>query len=568
VKENTVNLIKSLKFRFAVVTTMVIIFMLGGIGALQYAQKRSELYAGVASSVKQATSRLASSLISSLWDMNTSNAVTILGSEFDNSAIMGISVHDAQNGLFAASRRSPSGFQVGSEPVFDGNNLSSTANVLKDGNSIGTVTVFYNYRMVKTDLFRLLGSILIQTIATAVILSLVMMFLVGRFVIRPLRALGNEIDGIAKGEADLTKVIDIHREDEIGNLVIGFNQFVSKLADIVSRLKETQCQMGEVSERLAATSQESAGSVSQIVANIGSIKKMTGRQLESVEESHGAVKSVSARVSTLDLLIETQASCVTEASSSIEEMLGNIAAVTSSIEKMAARFDSLANATEIGVAKQVDVSLRVEAIANQSALLGEANKTIASIASMTNLLAMNAAIEAAHAGNAGKGFSVVADEIRKLAATSAEQSHNIGAELNTISSSIELVVSASQDSKKAFDTVAGDINKTESLVREIEHAMIEQRAGSSHILEALKNMLEAQSSVKNGANEMTVSNATVLNQMEILKDASAQIAGSMDEIAKGAEDMNRTALLTSDLAERTRNGIRLMETAIGAFKVL
>jgi len=66
---------------------------------------------------------------------------------------------------------------------------------------------------------------------------------------------------------------------------------------------------------------------------------------------------------------------------------------------------------------------------------------------------------------------------------------------------------------------------------------------------------------------MTVSNATVLNQMEILKDASAQIAGSMDEIAKGAEDMNRTALLTSDLAERTRNGIRLMETAIGAFKV-
>jgi methyl-accepting chemotaxis protein len=76
-----------------------------------------------------------------------------------------------------------------------------------------------------------------------------------------------------------------------------------------------------------------------------------------------------------------------------------------------------------------------------------------------------------------------------------------------------------------------------------------------------------QSSVKSGANEMTVSNATVLNQMEILKDASAQIAGSMDEIAKGAEDMNRTALLTSDLAERTRNGIRLMETAIGAFKV-
>ena len=118
----------------------------------------------------------------------------------------------------------------------------------------------------------------------------------------------------------------------------------------------------------------------------------------------------------------------------------------------------------------------------------DANTTIQSIAEQTNLLAMNAAIEAAHAGEAGKGFSVVADEIRKLAETSAEQSNKIGEELSKIQNGIAHVVEASSESEKSFQSVSTRINLTSELITQIRGAMEEQQSGSQQILEALQAM--------------------------------------------------------------------------------
>ncbi|HPE35660.1 MAG TPA: methyl-accepting chemotaxis protein [Spirochaetales bacterium] len=385
--------------------------------------------------------------------------------------------------------------------------------------------------------------------------------------LRPVRLAAGAIRTIAEGEADLTRAIDLDRDDEVGDLVKDFNRFVAKLRDMVSQLKHAQSVLASVGENLSASSHESASATSQILANIDGVRRQTRLQRNSVDDASSAVEEVARNIESLDGLIATQAASVTQASASIEQMVGNISSVSASIEKMADSFKDLMASSEDGKSKQDAVEAKVKEIASQSELLMEANSAISTIASQTNLLAMNAAIEAAHAGEAGKGFAVVADEIRRLAETSAEQSKTIGAELAKIRETIEEVVEASVSSAEAFAGLTSGIDGTADLVREIDRAMHEQREGSRQILEALREMNGVTGQVRSGAREMTGGNAQVLESMQRLTELSQTIAGSMDEMSSGAQEISKAAQEVADLAQKARYSIEEMEGSIGRFTV-
>jgi len=398
-------------------------------------------------------------------------------------------------------------------------------------------------------------------------LSLGALWLLTGRAIRPLSRTAVAFGELAMGEADLTRTIDVSRDDEIGDLVGGFNAFVSKLRSIVSTLKQAQGSLGGIGEELATSSHEAASATSQILANIEGVRRLAANQESTTSLATSSVSSVVGGIADLDSLTETQAAGIAEASASIEQMIGNIGSVSSSIGHMAERFEELMRTASAGREKQEAVVGKVGVIASQSELLLEANQVISGIASQTNLLAMNAAIEAAHAGEAGKGFSVVADEIRRLSETSSEQSRTIGAELSSIMTTIAEVVDASAESEESFNRVSTSIEATDELVRQVDQAMSEQREGSRQILEALRDMNTSAESLRDMAGSMNRDAEQARNGMAMLLESTATIRGSMDEMGAGAQQINKAAQSVSGLADATRESIRAMDEVIGKFVV-
>ena len=285
------------------------------------------------------------------------------------------------------------------------------------------------------------------------ILMFVLFFVVLSRILSRLNNITKIVDELSTGDADLTKRLDAGSYDEIGRLVASVNNFLEKFHSIMSTIKSSQQNLNEAGDVLAKEIENSTTTVSQMSDNIGLVNTQVKNQAESVDSSASAITQISQSIESLDSMIQSQASSVVEASAAVEEMIGNINSVDRSVVQMVNEFSILEQDTKNGIEQNSSVNSLIQKIAEQSTSMYDANTTIQSIAEQTNLLAMNAAIEAAHAGEAGKGFSVVADEIRKLAETSAEQSNKIGEELTNIQNGITKVVAASSESEKSFQAV-------------------------------------------------------------------------------------------------------------------
>ena len=403
-----------------------------------------------------------------------------------------------------------------------------------------------------------LGMIIIILVLGAVVLM---------FSLKPLKIVKNAITGIASGNADLTQRIEIKSNNEIGQVVQGFNGFTEKLQTIISDVKDSKNELGVAGEDMAASAQDTASAITQIIANIESMHGQINNQSKSVDQTAAAVNEIASNIESLERMIETQAAGVTQASAAVEEMIGNINSVNSSVDKMAESFNHLENNARSGIAKQNAVDEQIKVIEQQSDMLQKANTVISSIAKQTNLLAMNAAIEASHAGDAGKGFAVVADEIRKLSENSSTQSKTIGEQLKNIEESIMGVVQASAEANKEFSSVSQQIADTDELISQIKAAMEEQQAGSKQITDALYSMNNSTSEVHVAANEMSEGNKLILNEVNVLQEFTRNMKDSMEEMSAGAQKINETGASLSSITNTVKDSIVKIGNQIDQFKV-
>ena len=394
------------------------------------------------------------------------------------------------------------------------------------------------------------------------------LLLISKIIMKPVKEVVNALENLNhEDESDLTYKLDIRRNDELGIICSYINKFVGTQHYIITEMKNLCDSLTEISGELSVKAEQSTKSTEEIRGDITVIKSHMSEQSDARNSVHRVLDASAKGIESLDGQIENQSAAIVESSASIEEMVGNISAVSNSVNKMAEEYKLLSSITAEGKSKQDLMAQEIQEMAAQSEHLAEANNVIAKIASQTNLLAMNAAIEAAHAGESGKGFSVVADEIRKLAENSALQSKTIKIELGNISKTITSVVEASKLSLHDFTEIAAKVSSTENLVHEIDNAMSEQKEASQQVLIALRDITDTSSHVQTTSKQMDTNVGAVFEEMNKLETIAKSVEQSMENMSSSADGINIAAQKTQNLARNTTDSILNMNRILSKFKL-
>ncbi len=306
----------------------------------------------------------------------------------------------------------------------------------------------------------------------------------------------------------LAMVYEISNSSNLKNLAEEKDQS-ERTANLIRELLEsvklvmTAVAKGDLSQLISV---ETEGELEELKQSVNQAINMLG---QTVAQVSGAAQDIDTGTNQVSNASQSLASGTTEQAASLEEISSSMSEVGSRSRtntenaNQAAQLSSQALQIADRGNKQMEEMLSsMDEINSSSANISKIIKVIDEIAFQTNLLALNAAVEAARAGKYGKGFAVVAEEVRNLAARSAEAAKNTTELIENSAKEVDSGVNNAGKTAEILNEISDSITKVNDLVGEIASASQEQTSGTDEINTALSqvnNVVQQNSSISEEA---------------------------------------------------------------------
>jgi twitching motility protein PilJ len=312
----------------------------------------------------------------------------------------------------------------------------------------------------------------------------------------------NELQTVAEG--DLTQEATV-TEDITGAIADSVNYTVEELRSLVGSVQSTATRVAQTTTQVEATSTE--------------LLATSTEQLREIRETGQSVLDMASRINEVSSQAQQSA---TVARQSLQAAESGLTAVQNAIGGMNAIRDQIQ-----------ETSKRIKRLGESSQEIGEITELIADITEQTNVLALNAAIQAASAGEAGRGFSVVAEEVQRLAERSGDATRQIAALVKAIQTDTQDAVAAMERSTQGVVEGARLSDNAGTALSEIDRV-------SRQLAELIERISASASKEADQANEVAGNIQHIFAVTEQTGEGTRTTATQVRELARMADELRQS----------------------------
>ena len=312
----------------------------------------------------------------------------------------------------------------------------------------------------------------------------------------------NELQTVAEG--DLTQEATV-TEDITGAIADSVNYTVEELRSLVGNVQSTATRVAQTTSKVETTSTE--------------LLATSTEQLREIRETGQSVLDMAARINDVSAQAQESASVARQ---SLQAAESGLTAVQNAIGGMNSIRDQIQ-----------ETSKRIKRLGESSQEIGEITELIADITEQTNVLALNAAIQAASAGEAGRGFSVVAEEVQRLAERSGDATRQIAALVKAIQTDTQDAVAAMERSTQGVVEGARLSDNAGTALSEIDSV-------SRRLADLIEQISSAASKEADQANQVASNIQHIFAVTEQTGESTRSTANQVRDLARMADELRQS----------------------------